>query len=219
VKWTGSRSPLPWTRATTRSPGPTPRTLAWTYAKDANTSASADAAWLDHVTFLTNPPLLTLQPASQRGTAGAALALTAAASGAPPLAYQWSKDGTNLSGATSSSYAIARATRRDSGVYQVVASNPGGGTPSSNATLAVHTPQKIGLPLRLSGGVVTLISADADGGPLLSSDLSGFQVLATTNFLSWVTVLNSLAVSNGVLLFTDPDSTNYPRRFYRIIEP
>jgi len=194
-------------------------TLAWTYAKDPTVRAGADAAWLDQVTFTTNPPAITLQPLSQQGAMGALMSLSVAASGAPPITYQWSKDGANLSGATATSYIISPATRRDSGVYRVVATNPGGGTPSSNATLHVRSPQKLGPPTWLPGGLITLTAADADGGPLLPGDLPDFQAQATTNFVDWDELLNSLTVSNGMLLLVDPGSTNHSRRFYRIHEP
>ena len=65
---------------------------------------------------------------------------------------------------------------------------------------------------------MAMTAGDADGGPLLPSDLANFQVQATTNFVDWVALLNSLTVTNGMLLLVDPDSTNYPYRFYRIIE-
>jgi hypothetical protein len=104
-------------------------------------------------------------------------------------------------------------------VYRVVATNPGGGTPSSNATLHVRSPQKLGPPAWLPGGLITLTAADADGGPLLPGDLPDFQAQATTNFVDWDELLNSLTVSNGMLLLVDPGSTNHSRRFYRIHEP
>jgi hypothetical protein len=71
----------------------------------------------------------------------------------------------------------------------------------------------------LPGGLITIRSKDADGGPLLPGDLPGFQAQATTNFMDWATLLNRLSVSNGIMLLVDPDSTNYSRRFYRILEP
>ena len=193
-------------------------TLKWTYAKDPSVSAGADAGWLDQVTFIANPPVMTLQPLSQHRAMGSALTLSAAATGAPPLSYQWLKDGTNLSGATSAALTIACATRRDSGVYHVVASNPGGSTPSSNATLVVRSPQRLGPPLRLPGGGIALTSGDADGGALLPCDLPNFQVQASTNFVDWVALRNCLMVTNGTLLLVDPDSASFSRRFYRIIE-
>jgi hypothetical protein len=194
-------------------------TLKWTYAKDVNMSAGADMAWLDQVTFITNPPVITLQPISQKGTMGTTIMLGAEATGAPPITYQWWKDGTNLGGSTSTSHVIANATRRDSGVYQVVASNPGGDTPSSNAMLVIRSPQKLGAPLRLPGGTLAITSDDADGGRLLPGDLAGFQALVSTNLLNWETLTNGFTLTNGLLLLRDADSTSSPTRFYRIIEP
>ena len=193
-------------------------TLRWTYAKDVSVSAGADAAWLDQVSYIVNPPVITQQPVSQHGTMGATTVLGVAASGAPPLSSQWLKDGTNVNGATDTSFVITDATRRDSGLYQAVVTNPGGSTPSSNATLIVRSPQKLGSPLPGPGGAWALTAGDADGRPLLPSDLANFQVQATTNFVDWVALLNSLTVTNGMLLLVDPDSTNYPYRFYRMIE-
>jgi hypothetical protein len=128
------------------------------------------------------------------------------------------KNGTNVTGATSAAFTIACATRRDSGAYQVMVTNPGGSTPSSNATLLVRSPQRMGPPLRLPGGGIALTSGDADCGALLASDLPNFQVQASTNFVDWVALLNALTVTNGMLYLVDPDSANYPYRFYRIIE-
>jgi len=193
-------------------------TLRWTYAKDPSVGVGADSAWLDQVTFTTNPPVLTLQPVSQHGTLGVPVTLSVAASGAPPLSYQWLKAGTNLAGATATSLTLPVGTRRDSGVYQVVVSNPGGSTPSSNATLVIRAPQKLGPALRLPGGGLAFTSVDADGGPLLPGDLANFQVQASTNLVDWVAVPNCLTVTNGTLLLVDPDGTARPRRFYRIIE-
>jgi hypothetical protein len=140
------------------------------------------------------------------------------ASGAPPLTYQWLKDGTNLSGATAATFTIPAATRRDSGVYQVVVSNPGGGTPSSNATLVVRSPQKLGAPLRMTGGALALVSGDADGGLLVAGDLAHFEALASSNLVEWVKLTNSLTLTDGMLQLLDAGSTNVPTRFYRIIE-
>ena len=194
-------------------------TLKWTYAKDLNMSAGTDAAWLDQVTFTTDAPVITVQPLSLKATTGTTIMLCAEATGAPPIAYQWSKDGAMLAGSTSTSFVIPSATRRDSGLYQVVASNPGGNTPSSNAMLVVRSPQKLGAPLRLPGGILAITADDADGGPLFPGDLAGFQALVSTNLLDWETLTNSLTLTNGQLLLRDADSTNTPTRFYRIVEP
>ena len=53
------------------------------------------------------------------------------------MIYQWKKDGTDISGATSSSYDISNTTSANDGVYSVVVSNSAGTVTSSNATLTV----------------------------------------------------------------------------------
>jgi hypothetical protein len=53
------------------------------------------------------------------------------------LTYQWSLNGTNISGATNASYNLASATTNDAGNYAVSVSNAGGSVTSSNAVLIV----------------------------------------------------------------------------------
>ncbi|HVM47833.1 MAG TPA: LamG-like jellyroll fold domain-containing protein [Candidatus Acidoferrum sp.] len=206
-----------WLQQTSHLAGGT-HTLTWTYAKDPSVSVGTDAGWLDQVSFVADPPVITLQPLSQHGTMGNPIALTVAATGVPSLSYQWWKDGAPLSNATSAAYTITSATRRDSGVYRVGVSNPGGTTYSSNATLVVRSPQKLGAPQPLTGGGLAVWSGDADAGTLLPGDLPNFQAQASTNLVDWVALLNCLTVTNGMLYLVDPDSRLYPCRFYRIIE-
>ena len=51
---------------------------------------------------------------------------------------------------------------------------------------------------------------------------AGWRVFATTNvaqpFSSW-TAMNTGTFSGGVFTFTDPQATNYPQRFYRMVTP
>src|SRR5262249_24340492 len=48
-------------------------------------------------TFIRVPPEITTQPVSQPVTAGSNVTFSVAASGPPPLAYQWKKNGTDIS--------------------------------------------------------------------------------------------------------------------------
>jgi plastocyanin len=86
------------------------------------------------------PPAFTTQPSSQTVTAGAAVTFTAAASGSPAPTYQWRKNGSSITGATSASYTIASATTADAGTYAVVATNAAGSVTSNNAVLTVNLP-------------------------------------------------------------------------------
>ena len=92
-------------------------------------------------------------------------------------------------------------------------------TPSSNATVVVRVPEKLGQPMRLADGTFTLTAGDTDGGVLWPADLPNFQAQVSTNLMNWATLSNGLTLTNGMLLLRDPASTNSPSRFYRIIEP
>jgi alpha-tubulin suppressor-like RCC1 family protein len=195
-------------------------TLQWVFAKTSSGAAGGgqDTAWLDQVSFIPDRPVITLQPVGQTVSMGADLVLTVAASGISPMSYQWTKSGINLPGATSTSLVLTNATRRTSGSYWANASNPAGFASSSNALVYVRVPQKLTSPSIGGGGTFRLLSGDADGGALLPSDLSAFRALASTNFKTWTVLGIGLSITNGLLQFVDPASTNYERRFYRIEE-
>ena len=83
-------------------------------------------------------PVFLTQPASQTIVAGSSVTFTSNASGTPTPTYQWKKDGTNIGGATSSSYTIATVTSVDAGNYTVVATNSQGSATSNVAALTVN---------------------------------------------------------------------------------
>lgn len=82
-------------------------------------------------------PVITTQPVSQTVNAGGAVVFNAVASGSPTPTYQWRKDGVDINGATSASYAIASATPGDEGAYTVAVSNSLGTVTSQIAALTV----------------------------------------------------------------------------------
>ena len=84
-------------------------------------------------------PTITTQPSSQSVTAGASVTFSVVASSTGTLSYQWRKDGSSISGATSSSYTISAVATSDAGSYDVVVSNSVGSVTSSAATLTVTT--------------------------------------------------------------------------------
>ena len=81
-------------------------------------------------------PAITTQPTSLDVAPGNTATFTVTATGTT-LIYQWKKGGTDIPGATSSSYAISNTTSANDGVYSVVVSNSAGTVTSSNATLTV----------------------------------------------------------------------------------
>lgn len=82
-------------------------------------------------------PAIATQPQSQTVVAGMPAAFSVSASGLPPLAYQWAKDGTSLTGATKSSYSIDKTKPSDAGSYSVTVSNQYGVVTSATASLVI----------------------------------------------------------------------------------
>jgi len=83
-------------------------------------------------------PTIATQPASQTVIAGKTGSFTVGATGTAPLTYQWSKNGSAISGATSSTYTTPAETTTDNNAQFTVAVNNSAGNATSNAaTLTV----------------------------------------------------------------------------------
>jgi Immunoglobulin domain len=84
-------------------------------------------------------PTIATQPANQTVTAGQTAIFSVTAAGTAPLAYQWQKGTTAITGATSASYTTPATTTSDSGTtFSVVVSNSAGKMTSNAATLTVN---------------------------------------------------------------------------------
>jgi uncharacterized repeat protein (TIGR03806 family) len=97
---------------------------------------------------INGPPIITGQPSGQSVTLGDATVFSVSSSGTAPLSYQWRFNGTNIEGATTSSYSITNAQLSDAGNYSVLVTNLIGSDLSSNAFLDVTIP----LPTAWLGG-------------------------------------------------------------------
>jgi hypothetical protein len=85
-------------------------------------------------------PSITQPPSDTTVSAGQTATFTVLASGSSPLAYQWQKNGSVITGATSSSYTTPAVAMADDGsTFNVVVSNPGGSVTSNPATLRLTT--------------------------------------------------------------------------------
>jgi probable HAF family extracellular repeat protein len=87
-------------------------------------------------------PSITTQPASATINIGATVTFTVIAQGAPPLSYQWQKNGANLTGATKPTLTINNATTASAGNYRVIVSNAAGSIASASARLLVRPATK-----------------------------------------------------------------------------
>ncbi len=83
-------------------------------------------------------PAITQQPSSTTVSVGSPASFTVGASGAVPLSYQWQRNGSNIGGATSSTYTIPATVAGDNGAtFRCVVTNGFGTATSSSATLTV----------------------------------------------------------------------------------
>ena len=85
-------------------------------------------------------PTISTQPTSQTVSVGASAAFEVAASGSPPLSFQWQRDGVDIPGATSAIYTLAAAEVTDDGArFRALVTNNAGNATSNEAVLTVTT--------------------------------------------------------------------------------
>jgi hypothetical protein len=162
------------------------------------------------------PPSIATQPASQTVTAGQTATFTVAATGTAPLTYQWRKNGTVITGATSTTYTTPPTTTGDNGAqFTVVVNNSAGSATSSAATLTVTVslptvssltlnPTSVIGGLGSSTGTVTLSGPAPAGGAqvLLSSNNSAASVPASVTVPAGATSATFTVSTSTVLIST-----------------
>ncbi|MFO0839108.1 MAG: immunoglobulin domain-containing protein [Phycisphaerae bacterium] len=83
-------------------------------------------------------PWVSNHPVGQTGCGGSTITLTASATGAGPLSYQWRKDGNAIPGANGASLALNGVIADDAGSYDVVVTNAFGSRTSNSAAVVVE---------------------------------------------------------------------------------
>lgn len=141
-----------WKRGGTAISGATAATYTTpvTTAADANaiytvvvSNAAGSRTSANAVLGVNVAPTITVPPTALTVNAGQAATFTVTATGTAPLAYQWTRSGTAISGATAATYTIPATTGADAGVYAVVVTNLVGSAPSTGAALTVNLPPTI----------------------------------------------------------------------------
>jgi hypothetical protein len=146
------------------------------------------------------PPSITSQPANQTVIAGNTASFTVAATGTTPLAYQWSKNGVAISGATSSKFTTPSETIADNNAkFTAVVSNTAGSVKSNAAILAVDASTRLLNPSSssLSFGSVN-VSSDVAKTVTLTS--AGNSSVTISNVTVSGAGFNAGGVSTGTIL-------------------
>lgn len=133
------------------------------------------------LTVNTNPvaPVFNSQPASLVVLAGSTASFTAIAGGTAPISYQWSKNGTPIPGATSSTLNLSNVQTTDDGSYTLTATNSVGSTNSNPAQLTVTT----AIPLVNSAYNLTgFAQSTTGGGVIATNDPAYVQVYTPLDF-------------------------------------
>ena len=87
-------------------------------------------------------PSITTHPSNRTVPTGGTATFTVAASGSPPLSYQWQRNGVDIPGATSASYSLSSVTAADNGTrFRARVTNGAGSVVSNEATLTVTANQ------------------------------------------------------------------------------
>lgn len=117
------------------------------------------------------PPAISSQPASATIIEGQSATFSISASG-DGLAYQWSRNGTPIAGATGSSYTVQAAQLSDSGAsFTVTVSNRVGSVSSTAAALTVNL-----APPAIANDVARTVSVQYQQNATFSVQASGSQL-------------------------------------------
>jgi HYDIN/CFA65/VesB-like, Ig-like domain/Immunoglobulin domain/Cep192 domain 4/Immunoglobulin I-set domain len=124
-------------------------------------------------------PAITAQPVSKTVTAGQTATFSVAATGTSPMTYQWKKNSTAISGATSSSYTTPAETVADnSAQFTVTVGNSAGSAASNPATLTVNAGTMIlnGSPSALNFGNVNVSGNSRQNDTLTNAGTSNVTI-------------------------------------------
>jgi hypothetical protein len=149
----------------------------------------------------TVPPLtITNQPTSVSVPTGGTTTFSVGAAGPSPYSFQWTVNGTNLTGATNVALTLTNISVAQVGTYNVVVSNSLQSVTSSGATLTT-VDLKLFAGLVINGVVGTNYTIQSTGGPLSSN---------------WVTLTN-LVLPSQPYYFIDYTSISNSSDFYQAI--
>ncbi len=220
-----------WQKGTTDIPGATSAsyTVANAQTADAgnyrvvvsNSAGSATSAAAALTVVTPQAPTITAQPQAQTVSDGGSVTFSVTATGTQPFSYQWRKNGTDISGATSASLTLTGVTPASAGSYSVVVTNLVTSVTSTGATLTVQavapaiTTQPMAQSAPLGGSATFTVVAtgtaplgyqwqkngtDIPGATSASYTITGVQAADFTTYRVVVTNSAGSATSSAVTL-------------------
>ncbi len=187
----------------TLNPGVTVPTL--TFTKSSGTLGGSSRMYSDAYKFVYVPPppsgpSIATQPQSQTIDQGNSATFSVVASGTPLLFYQWRFNGSNIGGATASSFTRNNVQSTNAGSYSVLITNGVSAVTSSPAVLSVIVPPTIlGEPSDVNTGIGlnATFTVTATGTPMLQYQwlFNGSNISGAT--ASSVTITNIQPVNIG----------------------
>jgi len=157
------------------------QTLKWVYAVITSPGDSYHG-YVDEVNWTSGAtaPVISAQPIDQSQVVGLNATFTVTAGGSPTLGYHWQLNGTNIPGATASTYTVTNVQPSSIGIYNVVVTNVVGSIVSSNAVLEFGQITGWGAPTygdtSIPTGATNIVALA--GGLYLSLALKGDGTLA-----------------------------------------
>ena len=152
-------------------------------------------------TNVIGPASVAISPQTNAVIGGLPATFSAAVIGPIPTNYQWQLNGTNIAGATNSSYTVVSATTANVGNYTVYVS----GVTSAPAALVISAPAGSGVWTNTAGGVWT--NGSNWSGGTAAGGVDAVADFSTLNLTNNVTVSLNGSNTVGTLLFDDQNLT------------
>ena len=140
-------------------------------------------------------PSITTQPVAQTVITGQSVSFTVTATGSGTLTYQWTKNGTPISGATATTYTIPNTASSDAGNYAVVVTNSVSSVTSSSVALVVST-----LAAPVPDGYAAAATGGAAGQTVFVSTAVDFKTYAQSTSAYVINVSGTINLGGSVLV-------------------
>jgi predicted dienelactone hydrolase len=180
------------------------------------------AAWISlaAVTAVSAQPKITGQPKSQFVDSGKNVSFVVTSSGAPPLTYQWSFNGLEVSGATNRTLTLTNTQPTETGDYSAVVSNGSGSVTSQVARLKVFVValHAFANMVPTADGSVAL-TMTGESPARFGSFYDLYPVEVSSNLVDWVPLVTLVRTNDTLspLDYVDSSASSFNQRFYRTV--